>query len=399
MVVSGMATARRRRGIRFLLAVALGAGAALVGVQVGSGTPEPGRPVAVPSASVRPPTSTTPPAQRPVEPPDPCAAVIRGLAPRQRLAQLLMVGVDPGSASSATRVVAEEGVGGIFLGGNDTALLVDGRLAAVRGAAALPVAVGVDEEGGRVQRVDTLDGDLPSARTMATTMTVDEVRALARGRGAALHARGVTVDFAPVLDVTTQADDEVIGDRSFGSDPAVVSRYAAAFASGLADGGVLPVVKHFPGHGRASGDSHVSVVSTPPLADLRAVDLVPYRTLLGSVPVGVMVGHMVVPGLTGDLPATLSPATYRLLRDELSFDDVVVTDDLGGMRAVSGRYPLPRAVLTALTAGADVALWSTGEQYLGEVLDVLEGALASGELPPARVVEALTRVLHAKDVC
>lgn len=392
---------RRMRLAGLLLAVVIGAVVALIGSRTftQTGSPVAERPQPAPSTESSTPTSEAPAKAEPApEPTGSCAEVIAGLEPRERLAQLLMVGVDPSSPDSAKKV-AGEGTGGIFLGGNDTTLLVDDRLAGVRKAAKVPLAVGVDDEGGRVQRVDELDGDLPSARVMAKTMSVAEVRTAARDRGAALRARGVTVNIAPVLDVTTQRDDDVIGDRSFGSDPAVVSRYAAAFAQGLGAAGVLPVVKHFPGHGRASGDSHQAAVSTPALAELRKVDLVPYRQLLRSTRVAVMVGHMTVPGLTGAVPASLSPATYRLLRGEFAFDGVAITDDLGGMQAVSGKYPLPQAVLTSLTAGADIALWSSGEQYLGEVLDTLEDALAAGKLTPARVTEALTRVLRAKGAC
>ncbi len=392
---------RRTRLTGLLLAVTVGAVVALLGSQTDTRA---GNPVAARTGTgaTSPSSPTSSASSTPAAPrsePGSCARVIGGLSPRQRLAQLLMVGVDPTSAGSAVEVAGKEGVGGIFLGGNDTTLLEHDRLAAVRKAARVPVAVSVDEEGGRVQRVDALDGDVPSARVMARTMSVAQVHKLARERGAALHDRGVTVDFAPVVDVTSQADGDVIGDRSFGADPAVVSRYAGAFAQGLAESGVLPVVKHFPGHGHASGDSHVSAVTTPDLAQLRKVDLVPYHRLLGSLRVAVMVGHMAVPGLTGGRPATLSPATYRLLRTEFSFDDVAITDDLGGMQAVSGRYPLPQAVLTALTAGADIAFWSSGEQHVGEVLDTLERALADGSLPAARVTEALTRVLGAKGAC
>lgn len=391
---------RRMRLIGLVAVVAAAAVAALLG----SETTTAGRPVAARSPSTAPTTTTPGPtsstaAPVPAEPASDCAQVIGGLNTRQRLAQLLMVGVDPSSAGSATKVAGEEGVGGIFLGGNDTTLLTDDRLAGVRKAAKVPLAVSVDEEGGRVQRVDEIDGDVPSARVMAKTMTVAQVHKLARDRGKALHDRGVTVDFAPVVDVTTQPDDDVIGDRSFGADPAVVSKYAGAFAQGLAESGVLPVVKHFPGHGHANGDSHQTAVTTPKLADLRKSDLVPYRNLLRTTRVAVMVGHMAVPGLTGGLPATLSPATYKLLRTEFSFDDVVMTDDLGGMQAVSGRYPLPKAVLTALTAGADIALWSSGEQYVGEVLDTLEAANKDGTLTDKRVKDALTRVLRAKGAC
>jgi beta-N-acetylhexosaminidase len=327
-----------------------------------------------------------------------CADVVAVLPVRRRLAQLLMVGVDPSRIEPSLDLAGAVGVGGIFIGGNDTTLLADDRLAAVQAAAELPLAVGVDEEGGRVQRIDALDGRIPSARVMAATMTVDQVRDLAGRRGAALRARGVTIDFAPVVDVTEQPDGAVIGDRSFGMDPEVVTRYAAAFSDGLRDGGILPVVKHFPGHGRASGDSHRSSAVAPPLADLWAVDLVPYRRLLGDAPVAVMVGHMDVPGLTAGRPATLSAETYRLLRQQFAFTGVAITDDLGGMKAVTGRYSLPEAVLTALEAGADIAFWSSGGR-VDEVLDALEGGLASGRLSNDRVNEALNRVLRVKGVC
>jgi beta-N-acetylhexosaminidase len=112
-----------------------------------------------------------------------------------------------------------------------------------------------------------------------------------------------------------------------------------------------------------------------------------------------MVGHMSVPGLTDGQPASLSSATYRLLRGEYAFRGLVMTDDLGGMQAVSGRFPLPKAVLTALVAGADMALWSSGEQYLGDVLDTLQKAVADGTLTQARVTDSLTRVLTAKGAC
>ncbi len=322
-----------------------------------------------------------------------CAQVIAAMSPRQRLAQLLMVGVNPADQGAAIELVSNQGVGGIFLGGTATKLLTDNNLAAVKAAATLPVAVSVDEEGGRVQRVDALDGPIPSARAMAATMTPQQVRDLARTRGQALRARGVTIDFAPVADVTDQADPGVIGDRSFGADPATVTRYAQAFAQGLRDAGILPVVKHFPGHGHASGDSHQAIVSTPPLADLRELDLKPYEELLDERPTAVMLGHVDVPGLTDGEPASLHPATYRLLRTEYGFDGLTITDDLGGMRAVTQRHPLPEAVLKALTAGADIAFWSSGGPA-GPVIDLLEK-----ELAPATVDAAVDRVLRAKSAC
>jgi beta-N-acetylhexosaminidase len=322
--------------------------------------------------------------------------MVAAMPPRARLAQRLMIGVDGSSPNAATAAVRAEQVGGVFIGGNATGLLRNGALKLVQGAGKIPVAIAVDDEGGRVQRIDGLDGSIPSARTMAATMNPVEVQALAARRGRELRARGVTVDIAPVADVSDQPSGSVIGDRSFSDDPQRVAQYAAAFAAGLRESGVLPVFKHFPGHGHGTGDSHKGTVSTPPLAALRTDDLLPYRTLLASAPTAVMVGHLDVPGLTDGQPATLSPPAYQLLRGEMGFSGLVMTDDLGAMRAITARHDLPDAVLEALQAGADIALW-TSTAHVHEVLTRLQAAQASGRLPGSD--ESVARILAAKGAC
>ena len=359
--------------------------------------------LAVPLTSDRPVPPAAPPSASPaptsrLDRPDDCATRVDGLDDRAQVAQLVVVGVSADNPAATVSLVRDHQVGGIFIGGNATALLKDRSLAAVQAVAKVPVAVSVDEEGGRVQRIDDLDGDLPSARTMAETKSPDEVRVLAAERGRQLRARGVTVDFAPDTDVTDAPDGDVIGDRSFSPDPVRVKTYAKAFAEGLRDAGVQPVLKHFPGHGHGSGDSHKGTVVTPPLGELRAVDLVPYRGLADYGPVAVMVGHLDVPDLTNGVPASLSPAAYQLLRGEFAFTGPVVTDDLGAMKAITAQYPLPEAVLKALQAGADQALWSSGGR-VDEVLDRLVKAVRSGELPQPRVQESVTRVLRGKGLC
>lgn len=343
-------------------------------------------------------TPPVPAAPATTSPADPCAAVIEQMTPRQRLAQLLVVGVSPSDPAATLNLVRSTQVGGVFIGGNPTNLLRDNALAPIQQAARWGLSVAVDEEGGRVQRIDQLDGPMPSARQMARTMSVEQVRATGRRRGEQLRARGVTVDFAPSLDVSSQPDDGPIGDRSFSGDPATARDYGLAFAAGLRDGGVTPVFKHFPGHGHGQGDSHDGAVTTPPLSSLRGNDLVPYQAVAGFAGDEVMVGHLTVPDLTDGQPASLSPAAYRLLRTGYHFTGPVLTDDLGAMRAVTATYRLPDAVLHALLAGADQTLWSAGGD-VGPVLDRLEQAQASGELPAARVDDALHRVLPAKHAC
>lgn len=336
-----------------------------------------------------------------------CGAVVAALPARARLAQRLIVGVDAADPRGTAAAVHDAQLGGVFLGGNATDLLRDQALREVQAMSRIPLAVAVDDEGGRVQRIDELDGRLPSARAMSA-LSLLQVRELGRDRARALAARGVTMNFAPTVDVGRQPSGAVIGDRSFGDDPQQVARYASAFAQGQREAGLFTVLKHFPGHGRADGDSHRGRVTTPPLDALRRADLEPYAALLGpggtlagagaTGRTGVMVGHLDVPGLTSGLPSSLTPATYTLLRDGYAFDGLVVTDDLGAMKAVTGRFELPEAVERALSAGADMALWSTGGD-VGPVLDRLEAALAAGRLDPAADGLAVARVLAVKGVC
>jgi len=190
-------------------------------------------------------------------------AALASMSIRDKLAQLLMVGVT--GAADARAVVTNQHVGGIFIGSwTDLSMFTDGSLTNIAGSAGpLRLAVSVDEEGGRVQRLSPLIGAAPSARVLAQTQTPDEVYQLALDRGRTMHDLGITVDFAPVVDVTDAPPYTVIGDRSFSADPAVVTAYAGAYARGLREAGVLPVLKHFPGHGRASGDSHPQAVVSP----------------------------------------------------------------------------------------------------------------------------------------
>ncbi|BAX90603.1 glycoside hydrolase family 3 N-terminal domain-containing protein [Mycobacterium shigaense] len=348
--------------------------------------------------ATRPSPSTS---GKPVAAPAPpvCGDPTTSLSTRDKLAQLLMVGVK--NADDARAVVDTYHVGGIFIGGWTDLSLFQGPLADIAGSAGpLPLAVSVDEEGGRVSRLRSLIGSAPSARTLARTQTPTQVHDLAAQRGKKLHDLGITIDFAPVVDVSDEPDDAVIGDRSFSNDPQTVTDYAGAYAQGLRDAGVLPVLKHFPGHGHGSGDSHKGGVVTPPLSDLQTVDLVPYRTLVTAAPVGVMLGHLQVPGLTGDDPATLSRPAVQLLRDGIGygappFDGPVFSDDLSSMAAITERFGVAEAVLRTLQAGIDEALWVTTDE-VPAVLDRLEKSVAAGELALPAVNQSVARLAAMK---
>src|ERR1700754_1598248 len=231
---------------------ALGALAALAGLLLAC-SPATEKPAASPAPNPSNSSQDRPLPGAPVLPA--CGDVLAELSPRDKLAQLLMVGVT--DAADAKAVVDTHHVGGIMIGSWTDLSMMGAPLADITATAGpLPLAVSTDEEGGRVSRLSDLIGAQPSPRVLAQTKTPAEVHDIALQRGQAMRNLGVTIDFAPVVDVTTESDDEVIGDRSFGSDPPAVTDFAGAYAQGLRDAGVMPVLKHFPGHGHASGDSH-----------------------------------------------------------------------------------------------------------------------------------------------
>ncbi|WP_089247566.1 glycoside hydrolase family 3 N-terminal domain-containing protein [Rhodococcoides kyotonense] len=357
-------------------------------------------PVATSSATAPTTESTTP--VPPPAPVDACATFVGSLTERQRLAQLLTVGVT--GTADAVDIMSTEQVGGIFIGSwTDSSTLAYGQVPQINDAAAVPPMVTIDEEGGRVSRVEDLLGADPSARETARTMTPDETYQMALERGLGLKELGITVDYAPVVDVSGQPDDSVIGDRSYSEDPQQVIAYAGAYAAGLRQAGIQPVIKHFPGHGSGSGDSHTGAVTTPPLEQLRQSDLLPYQAL-SDTGVGIMVGHLDVPGLTEPgVPASISPAAMTLLREGVGygaapFTGPIFTDDLSGMAAITDRLGIVAAVEAALVAGADVALWLTTDD-VPAVLDNLEEAVATGRLPAAQVDESAATVARFKGAC
>lgn len=255
--------------------------------------------------------------------------------------------------------------------------------------------IAVDYEGGGVARHASVLGSMPSARTQARTMSLREIRSRAAARGRAMARHGINVDFAPVVDL--DLGSPVIGPRSYGRSPANVAARAGAFAEGLQAAGVLPVLKHFPGHGAADADSHKRLPTTPRWSTLRNRDLRPYRTLLQRPGRwGVMVGHLYVPGLSSarGLPTSLDPAVYRVLRDDVGFDGVAFTDSLN-MGAVAARYSAPSAVVRAVAAGADVALLDGSAARVSSVRALAKWSRSNPE-HRARLVEAARRVQIAK---
>ena len=263
----------------------------------------------------------------------------------------------------------------------------------------IPLLIGTDEEGGLVKRIGSNGNfDVPYVGTMQSVgETGDPSQAYMVGDeiGAYLAEYGVNMDFAPDADVLSNSANTVIGSRSFGSDPALVSEMTEQYRKGLLSHGVIPCLKHFPGHGATTEDSHTGFAMTDKNMDqLMECELVPFKTAIENGADCIMAAHISLPSVTGDrTPASLSPVIINgLLRETLGFDGVVLTDALN-MGAVTNWYNPPQAAILAVQAGNDMLL--TVGEFREQYLAVLN-SVKDGTIPEERIDGSVRRILTLK---
>ena len=360
----------------------------------GSQTPAPTpTPAATPSAMPTPTPEPTPT-------PDPVAEALAAMTTEEKVGQLLVAGIGGTEAGEdGLQAVQDYQVGGVILFGRNVESaqqLADltNELKTLNGDNT-PLFLCVDQEGGRVDRMPPEVDDLSSA--------YDYIAAggdpLERGKvlAAQCAAFGFNLDFSTCLDIWSNPDNTVIGDRAYGSDPDTVTSAGLAVNQGLEQGGVIPVVKHFPGHGDTSTDSHVDLPVVGKTAEeLEEFELIPFQAAIDQGTPCVMVAHILMTQIDPDLPASLSPKVVDgLLRQEMGFDGVVCTDDLT-MGAISNTYGMGEAAVMAVEAGCDLLLVCHEADNLTAARDALLSAVDAGRISMERLDESVYRILSLK---
>jgi beta-N-acetylhexosaminidase len=264
----------------------------------------------------------------------------------------------------------------------------------------LPPLIGVDQEGGRVTRMPAPFLTLPPMRALGATLDLELIQRAGRAVAVELSAIGLNLNFAPVLDVDSNPENPVIGDRAFGRDPRTVMRCGVAFLRGLQDKNVLACGKHFPGHGDTSTDSHFELpVIEHARERLEKIELPPFRAASGAGIASFMSAHIDVKSLDPGVPATLSRAICAsLLRAEIGFEGVLFSDDLE-MAAVAARYPIETAAVEAVWAGCDVLLVCKSEDMQDKAHEALVKQAEKDRRFRDRCVEAATRALRIRRLC
>lgn len=389
-----------RYALSLLLPIALAA--ACVGC-----TAEPDRPSPpAESAPSLPSSPSSPHSPSPPSPPvetDPIRKQVEAMTLKQKVGQMIIAGVAGTEIDEETKsLIALDHVGGFILykanieSAEQTVRLLNG-LKEANGADSAPLLLGVDQEGGRVNRLPATFAAVPSSRDIAKSKDSGKARAVGEAIGETLAALGFNVNFAPVLDIDSNPANPVIGPRSFGPTAAIVSEFGIAEMLGLRSRGVIPVVKHFPGHGDTSVDSHLDlpVVDKTP-EQLRRLELVPFADAIRSNAEAVMIAHILLSNIDPEHPASMSSKVIAgLLRDEMGFDGVVITDDMT-MGAIVKHYDIGAAAVQSVKAGSDIVLVAHEYAQAKKALAALEKAVQTGDLDREAINRSVERILRLK---
>ncbi|MDY0257036.1 beta-N-acetylhexosaminidase [Gudongella oleilytica] len=356
------------------------------------------------------PPSAEEPSREPLEPvekPEPTEEEIlkeriMGMTFEEKLGQMVMIGIGGFTATEEElNLISENKIGGVILfqrnikDADQVKELINSLIAANEGNP-LPLIIGIDEEGGRVSRLSGIFDNLPPAAKLGEEDDLDLSYSYGAVQASKLRNLGFNLNFSPVLDVSSNPSNPVIGNRAISSDPFVAERNGESIIIGLMDGGIVPVGKHFPGHGDTSVDSHLTLPRiTKNIEDMYTLELVPF---IGAIEAGIpaiMVGHLMVEDID-DLPATISEKMINgLLRENLGFKGVVFSDDMT-MGAIAENYEISSAVVDFIRAGGDIALICHGVQPVNEALQKIMNSYLEGSLDEKDINEHVLRIMMLK---
>jgi beta-N-acetylhexosaminidase len=323
---------------------------------------------------------------------------------RQKIGQMIIVGFDGYEPSEGIKdMIRNYHVGNIVLFSRnvkDSAQLIEllNGLKALNRVNRIPLIISADQEGGRVTRLPSEATQFPSNLVLGNHGSYQLAYDVGLVTGVEMKAYGFNVNLAPVLDIFSNPNNTVIGDRALGKTPEVVSELGIALMKGLKDGGVIPVIKHFPGHGDTVVDSHVGLPSLQHHRErLEQFELVPFKEAIEHGAEMVMVAHIVFPQIAEEgLPASLSKEIITdILRQELGFEGVIISDDMD-MGAIQKNYDMEEAAVQAVLAGTDIISICHDYGRQKKAFEALFQAVEDGTIPLERIDESVSRIIALK---
>lgn len=330
--------------------------------------------------------------------------IIKNMTLDEKIGQMVMVGID-GYTNDAhsTEMIENFHVGGFILFKNNikntdqAQSLINSLKDKNSSTSSIPLFFSVDEEGGRVSRMPDEFVKLPSNKVIGSRNNPDFSFEIGKVIGKEIKSLGFNMDFAPVLDVNSNPKNPVIGDRSFGNNAQLVNLLGVKTMQGLQSQNVISVVKHFPGHGDTSVDSHVGLpVVNNDMERLKKLELVPFENAIKNNVDVIMVAHILLPKIDAQNPASFSKSIITdLLRNEMNYNGLVITDDLT-MGAITKNYKIEDAAIKAVNAGSNIILVCHDYEKQASVIKALKAAVENGVISAEKVYESVYKILLLK---
>lgn len=328
--------------------------------------------------------------------------VIENMSIEEKLGQLIFAGISGTELNLENeQLLTKYKVGGIILNkkniinSEQTITLINALKDANKGQ--IPLFFGIDQEGGKVSKLPGEIIDTPTSFEIGALGDPSFAYELGRVYGKLVNAYGFNLNFSPVLDININPENPVIGDRSFGADAEIVSKMGIQMMKGLQSENVITTIKHFPGHGDTSIDSHLQLPQVNKTIDqLEELEIVPFKAAIDEGADIVMLAHILLPKIDPEYPATMSTKIItEILRNRLDFDQVIITDDLT-MGAIVNNFDIGRAAVKSIKAGSDIVMVAHEYEQVVNVYSALESAFSKGEISEDRINESVKRVINLK---
>ncbi|WP_075620015.1 beta-N-acetylhexosaminidase [Paenisporosarcina indica] len=338
-----------------------------------------------------------------IEPQQTVAALLEEMTLEEKVGQMIVAGISGTTATKNTRsLINDYHVGGIIfyasnMKNSKQTLQLLNQIKKTNEQNSLPLFLGIDQEGGRISRLPKEITKLPTNEETGKINNPSYSFNLGSILGQELNAFGFNLNFAPVLDVNSNPDNPIIGNRSYGNDPGIVSELGIQTMKGLQSQQVISVIKHFPGHGDTAVDSHLKLpIVDKSLKELNQMELIPFKQAISNGADIVMIAHILLPKLDPKFPSSMSkPIIKDVLRKQLGFNGVVITDDMT-MKAITDNFDITSSSVESIKAGSDLILVAHDYAKIVSVINSIEHAVKTGELSEDRIDESVERILNLK---
>ena len=323
---------------------------------------------------------------------------------KKKIGQMITIGIDGYSVDdTAKQLITDKKVGGVILFKNNISdsnqlLQLINDIKGINSTNKIPIFISVDQEGGRVNRLPSEIKSLPSNEIIGNKNDNKLAYDIGKNIGYTLGSFGFNMDFAPVLDVNSNPNNTVIGDRSFSNDKDKVASLGASEINGFKDSNIISVAKHFPGHGDTATDSHYALpIINKTLDELKSVEFVPFKKAIEEKVPAIMVSHILMPQIDANNPASMSKTIITdILRKDLKFDGLIVTDDMT-MGAVTNELDITTACINSINAGADLLLVCHGYDNEINVINAIKDAVNNGIISIDTINRSVYKILSLKE--